>query len=210
MDKERELRKLKEDCIAFFKDISKFNDQLIVFGQGNPEASIVLVGEAPGRQEVLKQAPFIGKAGENLNEFLKILDIKRQDIYITNAVKFRPVKFKEHQGSNGRFSNRAPVREEIDINRGWLYKEIKIIKPDLIVSLGNIALRVLSGDDSLGIGQAHGVPLKARIDIFGDELPLFPLYHPASVIYRRELKGIYLTDLLSLKHFISTQGHGLR
>lgn len=203
MDKEKELRKLKEGCVAFFKDISKFNDQLIVFGQGNPKASIVLVGEAPGRQEVLKQTPFVGKAGENLNEFLSILGIKRQDLYITNVVKFRPVKFKEQQGSSGRFSNRAPDREEIELSRGWLYKEINIIKPELIVSLGNIALKALSGDDSLSIGQTHGKPMNVRSDVFGDGLPLFPLYHPASVIYRRELKETYLADIEKLKRFLT-------
>lgn len=202
MDKEKELRKLKEDCIVFFKDICKFNDQLIVFGQGNPEADIVLVGEAPGRHEVLKQTPFVGKAGENLNEFLSLLGVKRQDIYITNVVKFRPVKFKEQTGASGRYANRAPDREEIELSRGWLYKEINIIKPKLIVSLGNIALKALTGDDSLSIGQTHGKALSARADVFGEGLSLFPLYHPASIIYRRELRETYLADIVKLKLFL--------
>jgi DNA polymerase len=202
MDVDKELLKLKEDCKAFFRDIYKFQDTLIVFGQGNPKASLILVGEAPGRQEVVQQTPFVGKAGGNLNEFLHILGKKREDIYITNVVKFRPVKIKEKPGAVESVSNRAPNREEIELSRGWLYKEINIIKPDVVVSLGNIALKALARDESLNIGQTHGKPIELKEGIFNKEMTLFPLYHPASVIYRRNLREIYIEDIENLKEFL--------
>lgn len=202
MDIDKQLLKLKEDCKAFFKDIYKFQDNLIVFGQGNPKASLVLVGEAPGKQEVLMQMPFVGKAGENLDEFLHILGKDRRDIYITNVVKFRPVKIKDQTVATGRISNRAPNREEIELSRGWLYKEINIIKPDVLVSLGNIALKALAQDESLTIGQVHGRQIEPKSGIFIEDLMLFPLYHPASVIYRRDLRETYIEDIGKLRIFL--------
>jgi len=202
MDVDKQLLKLKEDCKAFFKDIYKFQDKLIVFGQGNPKASLVLVGEAPGKQEVLLQTPFVGKAGGNLNEFLHMLGKERQDIYITNVVKFRPVKIKDRTEVTGRLSNRAPNREEIELSRGWLYKEINIIKPDVLVSLGNIALKALARDESLIIGQVHGRPIEPKAGIFNEDLILFPIYHPASIIYRRDLRDIYIEDIEKLRRFL--------
>jgi DNA polymerase len=202
MDVNKELIKLKEDCKAFFKDIYKFQDTLIVFGQGNPKASIVLVGEAPGREEVVQQTPFVGKAGGNLNEFLHVLGKKREDIYITNVVKFRPVKIKEKTGASDSVSNRAPSKEEIELSRGWLYKEINIIKPDIVVSLGNIALKALAQDESLNIGLTHGRPVAPKEGIFHEKLTLFPLYHPASIIYRRNLREVYIEDIEKLREFL--------
>jgi len=203
MDVDKRLLKLKEDCKAFFNDIYKFQDNLIVFGQGNPKASLALVGEAPGRQEVLLQTPFVGKAGDNLNEFLHMLGKERQDIYITNVVKFRPVKIKDQTGATGRLSNRAPNREEIELSRGWLYKEINIIKPAVLVSLGNIALKALAQDESLIIGRVHGRPIEPKAGIFNEDLILFPLYHPASVIYRRDLRDTYVEDIGKLRMFLT-------
>jgi len=205
MNIDKQLLKLKEDCKAFFKDIYKFQDNLIVFGQGNQKASLVMVGEAPGRQEELLQTPFVGKAGENLNEFLHLLGKERQDIYITNVVKFRPVKIKDQTGATGRLSNRAPNREEIELSRGWLYKEINIIKPDVLVSLGNIALKALARDESLTIGQVHGRQIKPKAGVFNEDLILFPLYHPASVIYRRELRETYIEDIGKLRKFLASK-----
>ena len=110
----------------------------------------------------MQQRPFVGKAGKNLDEFLRILDIKREDIYITNAVKFRPVKV---DPDTGRTSNRPPNREEIDLNRTVLYKELTIIRPSFVVSLGNIPLRVLTDDNKITIGQVHGKPLNISVGI---------------------------------------------
>jgi len=207
MHREKQLETLKEECKVWFNGIYKYQDNLIVFGQGNPNASLVLVGEAPGKQEVLLQTPFVGKAGENLNEFLHILGKERQDIYITNVVKFRPVKITVQTGTIGRISNRAPIREEIELSEEWLYKEINIIKPDVIVSLGNIALKAFACDESLSIGKIHGRPIEPKQGVFSKDMILFPLYHPASVIYRRNLMDTYFEDIGNLRRFLNKKNN---
>nr|WP_243426439.1 uracil-DNA glycosylase [Caldicoprobacter guelmensis] len=175
----------------------------MVFGEGNPDASLVLVGEAPGHQEVVQQRPFVGQAGQNLNEFLGILGIKREDIYITNAVKFRPTRV---DPTTGRVSNRPPNKEEIELCRSLLYKELSIIHPVLVVSLGNIPLKVLADDNKIAIGQVHGTPIDIAVGEEGLKMTLFPLYHPASIIYRPQLKEVYLEDVERLKRYLQDIG----
>lgn len=175
-------------------------DVPLVFGDGPASAKIVLVGEAPGKNEVEKGKPFVGQAGKNLEEFMEILELRRDDIYITNVVKFRPYKINE---KTNRTSNRPPTREEIKICQPFLKKELELLQPKLIVSLGNVPLKCLTMDESAAIGEYHGKP----VDISFTENPtvLFPLYHPASIIYRAELKSVYIEDLHKLKEFMASQ-----
>lgn len=201
--KAKQLQKLRQESISFFKEIYKDEGKVLVFGEGNPDTSLVLVGEAPGHQEVVQQRPFVGQAGQNLNEFLGILGIKREDIYITNAVKFRPTKV---DTTTGRVSNRPPNKEEIELCRGLLYKELSIIRPVLVVSLGNIPLKVLADDNKIAIGQVHGTPIEIAVGEEGLKMTLFPLYHPASVIYRPQLKEVYLEDVERLKRYLQDRG----
>lgn len=191
----KQLEKLKTECEVFFQDIYKQDKKVLVFGEGNPDANLVLVGEAPGEHETVQQRPFVGQAGKILDEFLKILEIERENIYITSVVKFRPFKTNPQ---TGRKSNRPPNKEEIGLSRGWLLKELKIIEPHIVVSLGNVALRTLTDNQALTIGRAHGEFIKLD-SILDREVALFPLYHPASIIYRRELKEPYIKDLEKLK-----------
>jgi len=201
--KAKQLQKLKQESISFFREIYRDEEKILVFGEGNPDAPLVLVGEAPGQQEVVQQRPFVGQAGQNLNEFLEILGIKREDIYITNAVKFRPVKV---DPASGRVSNRPPNREEIELSRGLLYKELCIIRPTLVVSLGNVPLKVLSDDNRITIGQVHGTPIDIAVGEEGVRMTLFPLYHPASIIYRPQLKEVYLEDVEKLRRYLEEKG----
>lgn len=174
--------------------LSSLRDKKLVFGSGNINAEILLIGEAPGKDEVLQGKPFVGKAGKNLEEFLNILNLKREDIYITNTVKIRPTKLSP---KTGREVNRAPESQEIELFRPFLMKEIEIIKPKVIVTLGNVPLKTVLDDKSAQIGDLHG---KAVVK---DALTLFPLYHPAAVIYNQSLKATYSDDLLKLKAYIS-------
>ena len=201
--KDKQLQKLKQESISFFREIYKDEEKILVFGEGNPDAPLVLVGEAPGQQEVVQQRPFVGQAGQNLNEFLNILGIKREDIYITNAVKFRPTKV---DPASGRLSNRPPNKEEIELCRGLLYKELLIIRPVLVVSLGNIPLRVLTDDNKGSIGKVHGTPIDIAVGEGGIRMTLFPLYHPASIIYRPQLKEVYLEDVRKLRRYLEEKG----
>ncbi len=204
MNRENKMAQLalfKKECKSFFSQIYHDTEKILVFGEGNVNSPMVLVGEAPGEQETIKQRPFVGKAGKNLEEFLDILELEREDIYITNVVKFRPFKKNE---KTGRLSNRPPTREEIDLSRVWLIKELTIIEPKVVVSLGNTALKTLSGRRDIKIGDVHGNPFDIEIGDKGYVTSLFPLYHPASIIYRRELKAIYEEDLKKLKAYMDS------
>ena len=169
----------------------------IVFGDGNVDSKIVLVGEAPGKTEVDQGRPFVGQAGRNLEEFINVLGIDREDLYITNVVKFRPFKVNP---DTGREANRTPTKEEIRISTDFIERELSAIKPQLVVSLGNIALRCILKDDRATIGVLHGAPIVVKFA--GAEFALFPLYHPASIIYNRALKDVYLQDLLKLRDYM--------
>lgn len=178
-----------------------FNNKVpLVFGDGNVDSRIVLVGEAPGKTEVDQGKPFVGQAGKNLEEFINTLGILREDLYITNVVKFRPFRINT---DTGRESNRPPTKEEVRISTDFIEKELSIIKPRLVVSLGNIALRCILKDDKATIGMMHGSQISVR---FADaEFVLFPLYHPASIIYNGSLKDVYLQDLLRLRAYMNKE-----
>ncbi|MCX7885433.1 MAG: uracil-DNA glycosylase [Caloramator sp.] len=168
----------------------------IVFGEGNEKADIMLIGEAPGEKEEEMGRPFVGQAGKNLDEFLSLLNLKRDEIYITNVVKIRPYKINE---KTKRKSNRPPNSKEVEMSVEILRKEIEIIYPKIIVTLGNIPLRVILMDKKATIGEYHGKAIRF------DNFVLFPLYHPASIIYNRELKQIYYDDILKLKDYIKNR-----
>ena len=172
---------------------------MLVYGEGNLNAELVLVGEAPGRQETVQGRPFVGQAGKILDEFLEILGLKRDELYITSVVKFRPFKVNP---DTGRVSNRPPNKEEIGLSKSWLFKELYIVKPSIVVSLGNIPLQTLTNNPKLTIGKVHGEPMDVEIGDKKLSITLFPLYHPASIIYKRELREIYLEDLNRLKNYL--------
>lgn len=162
----------------------------LVFGEGKKNPDILLIGEAPGEQEVLQGKPFVGKAGKNLSQFLETVGLCREDVYITNVVKFRPTK----RSQAGRTVNRPPTRQEIAFFTPYLMREVRLLRPRLIVTLGNVALGAFL---SCTIGEAHGELRQAMAE--EEVFPIFPLYHPASVIYNPSLKQIYHEDLLSLR-----------
>jgi DNA polymerase len=162
----------------------------LVPGEGDARATLMLIGEAPGAQEALQGRPFVGTAGKHLDAFLDGVGLRREALYITNAVKFRPTR----PGKKGPI-NRTPTKEEVAQFRPWLLAEIAAVRPRVVATLGNTALYAVTGE-ALTIGAVHGRPL---------EVPgamLFPLYHPASVIYRRELAAVYAADVQALRGFI--------
>jgi uracil-DNA glycosylase family 4 len=183
------LRRLNEDCAAYFDELYAPDKKVYVFGDGNPCARIALVGEAPGEQETLLGKPFVGRAGRNLDGFLEGTGLHRADLYITNTVKFRPVRL----SPSGKTSNRPPTREEVALFLPWLKKELAVVAPDLIVTLGNVPLRALTGK-ALPIGKVHG----QKLEIPGSA-PVFALYHPASILYNPALRETYAQDLALLR-----------
>lgn len=158
-------------------------------GEGPGDARVALIGEAPGREEALQGRPFVGKAGKNLDEFLASTGLRREELYITNAVKFRPTRV----SAKGTTANRTPTTKEVALFRPWLIEELEALRPALLVTLGNTPLRALTGGKT-AIGDAHG---RVLCETLGARL--FPLYHPASIIYNRALKPVYEDDLRVLQ-----------
>lgn len=174
---------------------SEYAHKSPVFGEGKISAKIALVGEAPGGEEEKAGRPFVGKAGKNLTEFLSHLNLSRDEVYITNAVKLRPSK---PSPKTGRELNRTPNLQEIEFFNPYLHRELEIIAPNYIVTLGNIPLRAVSGQD-IKIGDCHGRLVKTPCAYEN----IFALYHPAAVIYNQSLKNIYINDLEKLRELIA-------
>ena len=180
---------LKQALRAFIAGVMPGRENALVFGEGPERPRLMLIGEAPGEQETLQGRPFVGKAGQNLDHFLELAGLRREDIYISNAVKLRPTK----TGKTGRLSNRPPTKDEIALFRPWLMREIGEVAPCMIATLGNVPLRAVTGR-ALSIGDVHG----RVIDAGETGLPLFALYHPASLIYNRSLTDVYEQDVRAL------------
>lgn len=195
------LERFREECRAHFAGINQESYERLVFGEGNEERpALMLIGEAPGEQEAIQLRPFVGKAGKNLDHFLQILELKREEIYISNVVKIRPSKI----STAGRVVNRPPTKEEKALFTPWLMKEIALVEPKALVTLGNIALQAFV-DDTIGNRHGRWSSIKITLDD-GQEMaiPLFALYHPASIIYNQSLKEVYAQDLETLKATLQT------
>lgn len=191
------LKKIYSNALKAAKQIGKTEADM-VFGEGSPEAEIMLVGEAPGAEETRLSRPFVGRAGKNLDGFLEALELQRKDIYITNVLKFRPYKV----SAKGTLSNRPPKPYETELMIPFLLREIEAIAPKIVVTLGNVPLKAICNRNA-SIGGCHASPLKASAHNFS--FTLFPLYHPASIIYNPPLKAVYNEDLNKLKAYISIE-----
>jgi len=146
----------------------------LVFGDGNPAADIVFIGEAPGKNEDLQGIPFVGAAGKFLNEMLEMIDLKRADIYITNIVKYRPP------------NNRDPLPDEKSAFLPYLQQQLDIIDPKLIVTLGRHSMDVLL--PGLKISQVHGQPKRYHGRVY------LPLFHPAAALYNGGMRQTLIDD----------------
>lgn len=168
----------------------------LVFGKGNPDARIMFIGEAAGKNEDEQGLPFVGAAGKNLDKLLASVGLSLDDVYIANILKYRPPE------------NRNPLSEEIGAHTPYLIKQIKILCPKVICSLGNYATKFfLAGgevdemDKQPGITSIHG---KVRmIEFEGLKIKLIPLFHPAAIIYNQSLKGEWEKDMEIVKSVVS-------
>ncbi len=173
-----------------------------VTGDGTGKEPVILIGEAPGKDEVSEGRPFVGAAGKILDDLLFRSGIKRDGLYITNTVKYRLARAGKREGT---YANRPVKRPEIEICSEWLRAELLYIRPKLVLTLGNTALqgilRCVETDIAVSesIGDIHG--RKIEVSVKGESLKflLIPLYHPASLIYNRQLKVQYELDLEEVK-----------
>lgn len=196
------MEQYQQRCRTFFSALWPAEEKVLVFGEGRSDhPPVMLIGEAPGEQETLQRRPFVGKAGKNLDGFLQAIGLARQDIYISNVVKVRPTKV----SARGSVSNRAPNQEELALFTPYLYEELVLVQPQLVVTLGNTALHALLGK-SITIGQVHGRLQQSHITCHGTAqcFSVFPLYHPASIIYNRALQSVYEADLQRLKQTLDS------
>ncbi|MBL8013720.1 MAG: uracil-DNA glycosylase [Candidatus Omnitrophica bacterium] len=166
--------------------------QHLVFGEGSCDPGVFFIGEAPGKNEDLQGLPFVGSAGKQLELLLNSIGLTRESVYITSILKYRPPK------------NRQPTIAEIHAHTPFLVDQIRIIKPSLIVPLGNFATRfILSGMTvekmSLvsGITQIHGKLQEVRFEDL--KFHVLPVFHPAAILYRRPLKKTLEEDFQKIK-----------
>ncbi len=159
----------------------------LVFADGNPEAQIVFIGEAPGKNEDIKGIPFVGAAGKFLDEMLATIDLKREDIYITNIVKYRPP------------NNRDPLPEEKKAFWPYLVRQLDVIQPKLVVTLGRHSMEYFL--PSQKISAIHGEP--KRITFGNRKQVIMPLFHPAAALYNGGLRQTLLDDFSQIPAIIS-------
>lgn len=197
MDNRTELLKKIKDEVLGLKESPLYNERIKnavfpVIGEGSHYAKIMFVGEAPGKNEAATGKPFCGMSGKLLDELLASAGIPRQDVYITNIVKDRPP------------SNRDPLPEEISVYGPFLDRQIEIIQPEVIATLGRFSMdyimRKFGLDSQLkSISQMHGKIFEAGTG-YG-KVKIIPLYHPAVAIYNRTTKDDLIKDFQVLRQF---------
>ena len=154
-----------------------------VFARGNPDARVMIVGEAPGRDEDRHGKPFVGRSGQLLDLMMGAIGLTENDFYVTNVVNWRPEK------------NRTPTQAEIRLCQPFLFRHIALQKPDMLVLTGNVPLQALTGET--GIMRQRGHWRDADVD--GKAYPCLPIYHPAFLLRQPALKKDAWRDLLSLR-----------
>lgn len=167
--------KILEDKVC--SDLAATATQLVM-GDGNPDADIVFIGEAPGKNEDEQGKPFVGAAGRFLEEMLSMISLKRADVYITNIVKYRPP------------NNRDPYPDEKAEFLPYLRQQLEIIKPKLIVTLGRHSMDSLL--PGLRISDVHGKPKRYKGQVY------LPLFHPAAALYNGGMKQTLIDDFASI------------
>lgn len=158
----------------------------LVMGDGNINAEIVFIGEAPGKNEDEQGLPFIGAAGKFLNEMLGEAGLQRSDVYITNIVKYRPP------------NNRDPESDEKKAFWPYLLKQLQIIQPKVVITLGRHSMEYFL--PHMKISQIHGQP--KRIQFGEDKLVIVPLYHPAAALYNGSLRQTLIDDFVNVPKII--------
>ena len=181
--KQEDLDKLQAKIIAdkVCPDLAKQATQL-VFGDGSVDADIVFIGEAPGKNEDLKGKPFVGAAGKFLEEMLGTIGMKREDVYITNIVKYRPP------------DNRDPLPEEKEAFLPILHAQLDIIQPKLVVTLGRHSMNCLLPD--LQISKVHGQPKRYQGRV------ILPLFHPAAALYNGGMRQTLIDDFAKVPEIL--------
>lgn len=193
-DKQKQLDQIKAAIVKdnICPDLAKAAKNM-VFGEGNPDADIVFIGEAPGKNEDETGLPFIGAAGKFLDEMLEGIGLERSDVYITSILKYRPPK------------NRDPFPGEKTAFLPYLQAQLEVIQPKLVVTLGRHSTNCFL--PGLQISKIHGEAQRVKISMKQHEsdvltLTILPLYHPAAALYNGSLRPILIDDFYHIPRVI--------
>ncbi|MCR4280524.1 MAG: uracil-DNA glycosylase [Candidatus Komeilibacteria bacterium] len=198
MTKDEQLLQIKEEILNLTQSpLYKYraeNNYWPVIGEGNHDAVMVFIGEAPGENEAKTGRPFCGAAGRVLDELLAGIELKRGDVYVTNVVKDRPPL------------NRDPFPEEIDLYGKFLLRQLEIIRPKVIVTLGRHSMNfifdhLLVDGHGQGISKCHGQIFTAALE--SGPVKIIPMYHPAAALYQGSLKKVMMEDFMALSDLAS-------
>jgi DNA polymerase len=160
----------------------------VVFGSGSPDAELMFVGEAPGFHEDQQGLPFVGQAGKLLERLLEGIGMTRGDVYIANVLKCRPP------------GNRDPVPDEIAACEPHLFRQIELIQPTMVATLGNFATKLLSGRPA-GITRVHGYDQEVTLGV--RKVLLYPLYHPAAALYTPSMLKVLEEDFARIPELLA-------
>ena len=155
----------------------------LVFGSGNADAELMFVGEAPGSEEDRQGKPFVGRAGKLLDALLEEIGMRREDAFVANVLKCRPP------------GNRDPLPEEIEECSPWLFRQIELIEPLVVCTLGNFATKLLTGS-RVGITKVHGTP--QTHELAGRSVQLYPIFHPAAALRTESVRELLRADFARL------------
>ena len=153
--------------------------QTVVFGSGHADADLMFVGEAPGANEDKQGVPFGGQAGKLLDQLLGEIGLTRADVFVVNVLKCRPP------------GNRDPLPQEIDNCQDYLFRQLELIEPRVVCTLGNFSTKLLSGKQA-GITQVHGRP--QQVVLGGNAVTLYPIFHPAAALYTPRMLQVLQED----------------
>jgi uracil-DNA glycosylase len=165
--------------------------QSVVFGAGNAGADLMFIGEAPGANEDRQGLPFVGQAGRLLEQLLSEIGLERGDVFIANVLKCRPP------------GNRDPLPQEIDNCRPYLYRQLELIAPTVVCTLGNFSTKLLRNDPGTGITRLHG---REEVRVIGPRaVRLYPIFHPAAALYTPRMLETLRTDFHRLPELLALE-----
>lgn len=182
------LERLRAEAETCEKCLLSATRTRVVFGEGDPHSDLMFVGEAPGYHEDQQGRPFVGQAGKLLEQLLQTIGLSREQVYIANVLKSRPP------------NNRDPKPEEIAACEPYLVRQVEIIAPRVVCTLGNFATKLLSGSQT-GITRVHGIPQRTHVG--GRDLYLYPIFHPAAALYTPAMLETLKQDVLRLPEVLA-------
>ena len=191
---ERSAADRRADLVTLYRELSDWRCPLaatrtkLVFGNGNANADLMFVGEAPGAEEDRQGIPFVGRAGRLLDQLLGEIGLERGDVWVSNVLKCRPP------------GNRDPLPEEIAECEPHLMRQIELIEPKVICTLGNFSTKLLSGSP-LGITKVHGRPKPRRVGAL--DVQLYPLFHPAAALRTPATLDLLREDFAGLQGLLA-------